>query len=75
MEGEEHDDYLFQYTKHITTRVIISSATSMSWSSTSDECKECSLEKLNKERMKRNLKTLRHTRKILLYEDKKKITW
>jgi hypothetical protein len=36
--------------------VIISSATSMSWSSTSDECKECFPEKLNKERMKSNLK-------------------
>jgi hypothetical protein len=47
----------------------------MSWSSTSDECKECSPEKLNKEHMKRNLKTLRHTRKRLLYADKKKITW
>ena len=32
----------------------------MGWSSTLGECKECSPEKLNKERMKRNLKTLRH---------------
>jgi hypothetical protein len=31
--------------------------------------------KLSKERMKSNLKTLRHTRKILLYADKKKTTW
>jgi hypothetical protein len=31
--------------------------------------------KLSKERMQRNLKTLRHTRKILLYADKKKTTW
>jgi hypothetical protein len=43
-----------------------SSATSMSRNSTSDECKECSPDKLNKERMKSNLKTLRHTRKRLL---------
>jgi hypothetical protein len=49
--------------------------TSMSRNSTSDECKECSPEKLNKEHMKSNLKTLRHTRKILLYADKKKTTW
>ena len=47
----------------------------MSWNSTSDKCKECSPEKLNKERMKSNLKTLRHTRKRLLYADKKKTTW
>jgi hypothetical protein len=47
----------------------------MSWSSTSDECKECSPEKFNKEHIKGNLKTLRHTRKRLLYADKKKITW
>jgi hypothetical protein len=51
---------------------IISSTTSMSWSSTSNECKECSPEKLNKERMKRNLKTLRHTRKRLLYVDRRR---
>jgi hypothetical protein len=75
MEGEDYDDYLFQYTRYITTRVIVSSTTSMSWSSTSDKCKECSPEKLNKVRMKRNLKTLRHTRKRLLYVDKKKTTW
>jgi hypothetical protein len=43
--------------------------TSMSWSSTSDECKECSPEQLNKEHMKSNLKTLRHTRKRPLYAD------
>jgi hypothetical protein len=49
--------------------------TSMSRNSTSGECKECSPEKLNKEHMKNNLKTLRHTRKILLYVDKKKTTW
>jgi hypothetical protein len=34
-----------------------------------DECKDCSLEKLNKEHMKRNLKTLTHTRKRPLYID------
>jgi hypothetical protein len=44
----------------------------MSWNSTSDECKEYSPEK---EHMKSNLKTLRHTRKRLLYADKKKTTW
>jgi hypothetical protein len=32
-----------------------------------DECKDCSPEKLNKEHMKNNLKTLRHTRKRPLY--------
>jgi hypothetical protein len=32
-----------------------------------DECKDCSPEQLNKENMKSNLKTLRHTRKRLLY--------
>ena len=47
----------------------------MSQNSTSDECKECSLEKSNKESIKRNLKTLRHTRKRLMYADKKKTTW
>jgi hypothetical protein len=47
----------------------------MSWNSTSDECKECSPEKLNEESMKSRLKTLRHTRKRLLYIDKKKTTW
>jgi hypothetical protein len=31
--------------------------------------------KLSKERMQSNLKTLRHTIKILLYADKKKTTW
>jgi hypothetical protein len=31
--------------------------------------------KLSKEHMQSNLKTLRHTRKILLYADKKKTTW
>jgi hypothetical protein len=31
--------------------------------------------KLSKECMQSNLKTLRHTRKILLYADKKKTTW
>jgi hypothetical protein len=41
----------------------------MGWSSTSDECKDCSPEQLNKERMKRNLKALRHTRKRPLYVD------
>jgi hypothetical protein len=40
---------------------------SMGWSSTSDECKDCSPEKLNKKRIKRNLKALRHTRKRPLY--------
>jgi hypothetical protein len=41
----------------------------MGWSSTSDECKDCSLEQLNKERMKSNLKALRYTRKRPLYAD------
>jgi hypothetical protein len=72
MEGENYDDYLFQYTRHITIRVIISSATSMSQNSTLDECKECSPEKLNKEHMKSNLKTLRHTRKRFLYADRRR---
>ena len=31
--------------------------------------------KLSKECMQSNLKTLRHTKKILLYADKKKTTW
>jgi hypothetical protein len=44
----------------------------MSWSSTSDECKECSPEKLNKEHMKRNLKNLRHTRKRPLHVDRRR---
>ena len=47
----------------------------MGWSSTSDKCKDCSLEKLNKERMKSNLKILKHTIKRPLYENRKKITW
>jgi hypothetical protein len=47
----------------------------MIWNSTSDECKECSPEKLNKESIKRNLNTLRHNKKILMYVDKKKTTW
>jgi hypothetical protein len=42
---------------------------SMGWSSTSNECKDYSLEKLNKERMKSNLKALRHTKKRPLYAD------
>jgi hypothetical protein len=41
----------------------------MGWSSTSDECKDCSPEQLNKEHMKRNLKALGHTRKRPLYVD------
>jgi hypothetical protein len=41
----------------------------MGWSSTLDECKDCSPEQLNKERMKSNLKDLRHTRKRPLYAD------
>jgi hypothetical protein len=45
---------------------------SMSWSSTSDKCKECSPKQLSKENMKRNIKTLRHTRKRPLYEDGRK---
>jgi hypothetical protein len=45
------------------------------YKSLSDEYKECSPEKLNEERMKSNLKTLRYTRKRLLYADKKKTTW
>jgi hypothetical protein len=47
----------------------------MGQNSTSDECKECSPEKLSKEHMQSNLKILRHTRKILLYADKKKTNW
>jgi hypothetical protein len=39
----------------------------MGWSSTSDECKDCSPEQLNKERMKSNLKALRYTRKRPLH--------
>jgi hypothetical protein len=39
----------------------------MGWSSTSDECKDCYPKQLNKERMKSNLKALRHTRKRPLY--------
>jgi hypothetical protein len=39
---------------------------------TSDECKGCSPEKLNKERMKSNLKTLKHTRKRPLYADERR---
>ena len=68
MEGEDYDDYLFQYTRHISTWVNISSATSTSWSSTSDKWKDW----LNKERMKRNLKTLRHTRKRPLHADRRR---
>jgi hypothetical protein len=34
-----------------------------------DECKDCSPEQLNKECMKSNLKTLKHTRKRPLYAD------
>jgi hypothetical protein len=41
----------------------------MGWISTSDECKDYSLEQLNKERMKSNLKALRYTRKRPLYAD------
>jgi hypothetical protein len=41
----------------------------MGWNSTSDECKDYSPKQLNKEHMKNNLKTLRHTRKIPLYAD------
>jgi hypothetical protein len=36
-----------------TPDISLHESTSMSWSSTLDECKECSPEKLNKERMKR----------------------
>ena len=57
---------------HISTWVIISSATSMSCSSTSNKCKECSPEQLSKEHMKSNLKTLRHTRKRPLHADKRR---
>jgi hypothetical protein len=39
---------------------------------TSDECKDCSLEKLNKEHMKSNLKALRYNRKRPLYADGKR---
>jgi hypothetical protein len=39
----------------------------MGWNSISDECKHCSPEKLNKERMKSNLKASRYTRKRPLY--------
>ena len=45
---------------------------SMSWSSTSDKCKECSPEKLSKEHMKRNMKTLKDTKKRPLYADGRK---
>jgi hypothetical protein len=41
----------------------------MGWSSTLDECKECSLEQLNKDHMKRNLKDLRYSIKIPLHVD------
>ena len=41
----------------------------MSLNSTSDKRKDCSPEQLNKERMKSNLKALRHTRKRPLYAD------
>jgi hypothetical protein len=41
----------------------------MGWSSTSDECKDCSPKQLNKERMKSNLKAFKHTRKRPLYAD------
>jgi hypothetical protein len=41
----------------------------MGWSFTSDKGKDCSPEKLNKERMKSNLKALRYTRKRPLYAD------
>jgi hypothetical protein len=41
----------------------------MGWSSTLDECQDCSPEKLNKEHMKNNLKALRYTRKRPLYTD------
>ena len=44
----------------------------MGWSSTSDECKACSPEQLNKEHMKSNPKTLRHTGKRPLYTDGKR---
>jgi hypothetical protein len=37
-----------------------------------DECKDCSPEQLNKEHMKSNLKTLRHTRKRPLYTDERR---
>jgi hypothetical protein len=48
--------------------------TSMSQNSTSDECKNVLQKKLSKERMQSSLKTLKHTRKILLYANKKKTT-
>ena len=41
----------------------------MSWSSTSDECKECSLEKLNKECMKRDLKGIPERDSCMQIED------
>jgi hypothetical protein len=47
----------------------------MSQNSTSNEYKECSPEEIEKERMQSSLKTLKHTRKILLYANKKKTTW
>jgi hypothetical protein len=43
--------------------------------STSDECKNVLQKKLSKERMQSSLKTLKHTRKILPYANKKKTTW
>jgi hypothetical protein len=47
----------------------------MGWSSTSDECKDCSPEKLNRERMKNNLKALKAYQKETLVCRWKKITW
>jgi hypothetical protein len=44
----------------------------MGWSFTSDECKDCSPEQFNKERMKSNFKALRYTRKRPFYVDGRK---
>jgi hypothetical protein len=59
-------------TRLVKPNISLHESISMSWSSISDKCKECLLEKLSKEHMKRNLKTLRHTRKKPLYADGKK---
>jgi hypothetical protein len=52
--------------------IYLHESISMSWSSTLDKCKECSPVQLRKEHMKRNLNTLRHTRKRPLYADGRK---
>jgi hypothetical protein len=59
-------------TRFSKPNIYLHESISMIWSSTSNKCKECSPEKLSKEHMKRNLKTLRHTRKRPLYADGRK---